>query len=311
MAVDAEHAGRRIDNFLTGMLKGVPRSRIYRILRRGEVRVNGGRVQQDYRLRPGDRLRIPPVRSAISPSEIPNGPLKTLLEESPLYEDEGLLILNKPSGLPVHGGTGYSFGVIELLRAIRRSEPYLELVHRLDRGTSGCLMIAKRPRVLRHLHELLRGGAIDKRYVTLVQGRWSGAARVIDEGLKKNVLRAGERVVQVSLEGKAAQTYMAPIELWTSASLMQVKLWTGRTHQIRVHAAHVGHPVAGDTKYGDPGFNRLMREYGLRHLFLHANRLELRLPGAGPRVSAQAPLPDHLAKVLARLRAGSEEPCSA
>lgn len=305
LKVVPDHAGRRIDNFLAGLLKGVPRSRIYRMLRTGEVRVNGGRVQADYRLKADDLLRIPPVKKkgASASAALPTERLAFLLEDNLLYEDDAIMVLNKPPGLPVHGGTGFNYGVIEALRALRPKEPYLELAHRLDRDTSGCLMLVKQPRLLRQIHVMFRKGTISKHYLTLLLGRWRGPAQIIDGGLRKNVLRSGERRVEVRPEGKQAWTFMAPVELFAGASLMDVELLTGRTHQIRVHAAHIGHPVAGDNKYGDKSFNARMRKLGLQHLFLHAKSLSFKRPDSKGRISVEAGLPDDLFKVLESLRA--------
>ena len=294
-------AGQRVDNYLLGRLKGAPRNLIYRILRRGEVRVNKGRIRPDYRLRAGDVVRIPPVR--LDPRQVPARPADAVLETlagAILHEDARLLILNKPSGLAVHGGSGLRYGVIEGLRALRPEARYLELVHRLDRETSGCLLIAKRRPTLRALHELLRQNRIDKRYLALVQGRWEGGARTVDAPLRKNVLRSGERIVRVDPAGKPSRSVFRPLAVGELASLVEVRLETGRTHQIRVHAAHIGHPLAGDEKYGDAGFNRQMREHGLQRLFLHAHTLRIPLPGEKP-LTVRAPLDDHLTTTLDRL----------
>lgn len=300
--VGSDIAGQRIDNFLIARLKGAPKSLIYKILRRGEVRVNRGRVKPSYRLQGGDSVRIPPVR--LGEPRVPARPGDRVLaqiEASILYEDKGLLILNKPSGLAVHGGSGVSFGVIEALRALRPDAHYLELVHRLDRETSGCLIIAKKRSVLRALHRLLRGDegceGVDKRYLALVRGRWRGGARPIEAALLKNVLKSGERVVVVNPEGKAALSLFTPLSIYENASLMEVKLVTGRTHQVRVHAAYAGYPIAGDEKYGDPEFNRYMGGLGLKRLFLHARSLGFELPGTPP-VQVLAPLDDNLSQVL-------------
>ncbi len=302
--VDGEQSGRRIDNFLTGLLGDIPKSRIYRMLRGGEVRVNGGRVKQNYRLTLGDAVRIPPLRISHEPLSTMEAPpqLKQLLEEQILHESDDLLILNKPSGLPVHGGSGVRFGVIELLRSMREPGSYLELVHRLDRDTSGCLMIAKRPSRLREFHEMFKRGQIDKRYWALARGRWQGGPRKVENSLRKNTLQGGERMVQVDDEGKIAMTLFAPIEILAMASLLEARLETGRTHQIRVHAAHIGYPLAGDVKYGDTDYNKSMRAYGLRQLFLHARSLAFRYPSTGRAFSIEASLPAELAQVLTRLR---------
>jgi 23S rRNA pseudouridine955/2504/2580 synthase len=220
-----------------------------------------------------------------------------------VYEDPDLLALAKPAGVAVHSGTGVSLGLIEALRAMRPEEPYLELVHRLDRDTSGCLLVARRPEALRALHGMLRAGRIEKTYLTLLRGRWRGGAEVVDLGLRRDVLRSGERVVGVATDGKHARTVLAPRELFRSASLMEARLITGRTHQIRVHAMEIDHPVAGDAKYGDKGFNRVMRELGLRDLFLHSHRISLVSPRSGARISIVTELPAALRGVLQALRA--------
>jgi len=311
LTVDEEHAGRRIDNFLGRILKGVPKVRVYRMLRRGEVRVNGGRVGQDYRLEAGDRIRIPPHRQNLGstgPAK-PSAGLQAVLRQNVLLESDALLILDKPAGLPVHGGSGVAFGVIEALRSMRPDLGYLELAHRLDRDTSGCLVLAKQPRTLRALHELFRGDGVEKRYRLLAAGRWDVHERLVAESLRKNVALSGERMVQVTEEGKLARTVFTALELFPDATLMEARLLTGRTHQIRVHAAHAGHPLAGDAKYGDADFNRRLRALGLQRLFLHAASVCLQLPGQG-HVAVEAPLPEALSEVLERLRAGQGLPAS-
>lgn len=303
--VDPESAGQRIDNFLVRHMKGVPKSHVYRILRKGEVRVNSGRARPEYRLQSGDKVRIPPVRCAEPAEARPLPGALDRLRDRVLYEDAGLLVLNKPAGMAVHGGSGLSFGVIEALRALRPEARHLELVHRLDRETSGCLMVAKKRSVLRELHELLRRGEVEKRYLALLLGRWGGGAREVSAPLLKNVLQGGERVVRVSEDGKAAVSRFKPISVFPEASLVEVDLGTGRTHQIRVHSAHVGHPIAGDEKYGDPEFNRRMRELGLKRLFLHSHFLAFRLPGTGEEISVSAPLEEDLRRVLEKLEEGN------
>ncbi len=296
--IGTEQAGQRIDNFLIRYLKGVPRSRIYRMVRRGEVRVNRGRIRPTYRLRTGDQIRIPPVRSAARhKTAVPGGSVDQL-ESRVLYEDQRMLVLNKPATVAVHGGSGISFGVIEALRASRPQAPFLELVHRLDRDTSGCLLLAKRRSQLRALHEMLRAGTINKRYTALVRGRWTQAKRTITAPLSKNQLKSGERLARVDPDGKPASTRFCPLSVYDNASLMEIGLDTGRTHQIRVHAAHIGFPVAGDEKYGDPVFNRELRRRGLRRLFLHAASLQFQDPHSGHRIRVDAPLDDQLQKVL-------------
>jgi 23S rRNA pseudouridine955/2504/2580 synthase len=297
--IDSHHEGQRIDNFLTTYLKGVPKSFIYRVLRRGEVRVNKARIKPSYRLQERDVVRIPPLRRG-EPAAVnakPGDKLIDLLNNSILYEDEGLVIINKPAGIAVHGGSGISFGVIEILRAARPRAPLLELVHRLDRDTSGCLIIAKKRSALRHIHQLLREEGIEKRYLALLQGCWQGDARQVTAPLRKNVLQSGERVVRVAEDGKPSQTLFRPLRRWKGASLMEVMPLTGRTHQIRVHAAYLKQPIAGDDKYGDAGFNRAMQAKGLRRLFLHAAGLHFS-NAAGIPIDVSAPLDPALQQVL-------------
>lgn len=296
--VSEEEAGQRLDNFLMRILKGTPKSMIYRIVRKGEVRVNKGRIKPEYRLEQDDVVRIPPVRvSEKAPTE--NRRHIELLSDRILFEDDRLLILNKPAGMAVHGGSGVSSGVIEALRASRPDAHFLELVHRLDRDTSGCLMIAKKRSMLRTLHELLREGKVGKFYLALVQGRWPGK-RWIDAPLRKNQLSGGERIVRVSPEGKPARSCFRPVDHFTDATLVEVELDTGRTHQIRVHAQHAGHPLAGDDKYGSADFNERMKQAGLRRLFLHAHRIGLHLPD-GRDIDVSAPLDAELQAVLDNL----------
>ena len=300
--IDADQAGQRIDNYLLSRLKGAPKSLIYRILRKGEVRVNKGRIKPDYRLQAGDIVRIPPVRvGEARPDNRPAERDLLRIENSIIYEDKRLFIINKPSGLAVHGGSGLSYGIIEALRTLRPDAPFLELVHRLDRETSGCLIIAKKRSALRLLHELLRNNQVDKQYLTLVKGEWKGGDRRIEAPLRKNTLRSGERMVIVSEDGKEARSLFRPLCVNARASLMQVKLDTGRTHQIRVHAVHSGHPIAGDEKYGDEAFNTSMKALGLKRLFLHAVSLRFTMPDDGQRIAITAPLPVELSKVLQKL----------
>ena len=301
--ISADLAGQRVDNFLLNRLKGAPRSLIYRIVRRGEVRVNKGRIRPEYRLKAGDTLRIPPVK--LAPRSTPPRPAAQVLrqlEAAIIYEDDRLLILNKPSGLAVHGGSGLSYGVIEGLRALRPTAPYLELVHRLDRETSGCLLIAKKRSALRRLHELLRSNRMDKRYLALLKGQWQGGRRQVTAPLLKNVLRSGERMVRVDPAGKTASSVFRPLAVSKTASLVEVKLETGRTHQVRVHAASLDQPIAGDDKYGDADFNRQLREVGLKRLFLHAHGLRFQLTEGEPAIEVSAPLDDELKLVLHRLK---------
>ncbi len=301
LEISSEQAGQRIDNFLLRHLKGVPKSRIYRLLRKGEVRVNRARKRPDYRLQAGDQLRVPPVRQAErQPGTPPSGILERL-SAAILYEDERLLVLDKPSGIAVHGGSGQSFGVIEGLRALRPKAPFLELVHRLDRDTSGCLMIAKKRSELRTLHELLRSGKVEKRYLLLARGNWQRGPHRIDEPLKKNQLRGGERLVQVDPEGKQARTHFRFLEACPGSSLMEAELKTGRTHQIRVHAMHAGHPLAGDSKYGDSEWNRALRSQGLKRLFLHAHFVAFQDMERAREIEVSAPLSDDLRKLIQQM----------
>jgi 23S rRNA pseudouridine955/2504/2580 synthase len=303
--VDEERAGQRIDNFLLASLKGVPKSRIYRMLRKGEVRVNKGRIKAHYRLKSGDAVRIPPVRMA-EPEALVSPGTRVLqrIESSIIAEEKGFLLLNKPTGIAVHGGSGLKYGVIEALRMLRPDAPYLELAHRLDRDTSGCLLIAKRRSVLRELHRLLREKGMDKRYLALVKGQWQGGERKVDAPLLKNTVKSGERIVRVSDEGKPAVSIFRPVTIFADASLVEVSLLTGRTHQIRVHAASIGHPIVGDEKYGDEAFNHQMKHYGVRRLFLHARSLAFSLAGLDEQLPAYeftAPLGNELETVLNNL----------
>ncbi|MGB5725932.1 MAG: 23S rRNA pseudouridine(955/2504/2580) synthase RluC [Thiogranum sp.] len=299
--ISTEQAGQRIDNFLLRFLKGVPKSHIYRLLRKGEVRVNKGRIKPEYRLKSGDQVRIPPVRVSESKPASPSGQSVQKLADAVLYEDERLLVLNKPAGMAVHGGSGLSYGVIEALRVLRPQAPYLELVHRLDRDTSGCLLIAKRRSELRMLHELLRKGGVDKRYLLLVQGDWSQGPYRVNAALKKNLLRGGERMVRVDEDGKTALTHFHFLESYAGASLMEAELKTGRTHQIRVHATDAGHPLAGDDKYGDADFNRRMRRLGLKRLFLHAHTVAFEDSERRRNIHVSAPLSADLRKLIQQL----------
>lgn len=299
IAIDEQHAGQRIDNFLITALKGVPKSRIYRLLRKGEVRVNKGRIKPEYRLQMGDQVRIPPVRVAEkAEQETPHAYQIERIEQSILHEDKNILVLNKPSGIAVHGGSGVSLGVIEILRVLRPNAPFLELVHRLDRETSGCLMIAKKRSSLRQLHDMLRENDVKKTYLALLMGCWKGGKRTINASLQKNQLRSGERMVTVSDEGKASVSHFNPLKAFQDCTLVDVNLETGRTHQIRVHAAHVGHPIAGDEKYGDEAFNSVMKRRGLKRLFLHAAELRFTWPESGEVMHFKAPLDPELQHVL-------------
>ena len=299
-------AGQRLDNFLLRVLKGVPRTHVYRLLRKGEVRVNAKRARPDRRLEAGDVVRLPPVR--VAPEEGPRrvpGPLLAEVRRAVLHEDERIVVLDKPSGLAAHGGSGLAFGAIEALRADRPGAE-LELAHRLDRDTSGVLVIAKDRGSLRLLHGLLREGAVSKSYLALLKGRWELGRKLIDVPLKTNLRQGGERVVKVHVEGKAASSTFKPTRRFGQrATLVEVEIHTGRTHQIRVHAAYAGHPIAGDEKYGDRDFNAAMKAAGLRRMFLHAHRMAFTWPDTGRKCRIEAPLPGDLAAVMARLEEGS------
>lgn len=297
--------GQRIDNFLLRTLKGVPRSHVYRLMRTGQVRVNGGRVRAHKRLVVGDEVRLPPWQGAASETKptVPDA-LRARIAQAVVYEDERWLVVNKPSGLAVHGGSGLRYGLIEVLRTLRPESGSWELAHRIDRETSGCLLVAKRRDALRAFHSALRAGQVSKEYTALLVGSWSGGAKDVRWALVKNRLRGGERMVKTADEGERGQmahSRFIPERVWNGASLMQVQIGTGRTHQIRVHAAALGMPVAGDPKYGERDANRRFRELGLRRLFLHARRLAFELPGAGGSVAVSAPLPEDLSAVLAAL----------
>lgn len=299
--IDTSREGQRLDNFLLGQLKGIPKSHVYRVLRRGEVRVNSRRAGPDYRLQAGDRVRIPPLRSR-APAPAPRVEGFEWLRARVLYEDDDLIVLDKPAGLPVHGGSGIAVGLIEALRSLRPEHPDIELAHRLDRDTSGCLLIAKRRPALLSLHAALRAGKVEKRYLALVKGRWRGGSRRISAPLARERKRGGERLVDVDETGRAAESGFAPKSYYGPATLMQITLYTGRMHQARVHAAHTGHPIAGDDKYGIRDFNRELRGLGLRRLFLHAERIRFVHPLSGARIEVGAPLPLELKHVLERLR---------
>lgn len=302
--VATDQAGQRIDNFLITYLKGVPRSMVYRILRRGEVRVNKGRIKPEYRLQAGDRLRIPPMNRSQPVQTNPSSKAIERIQNTVLYEDDRVLILNKPCGMAVHGGSGLSYGVIEAVRAWRTDLRFVELVHRLDRDTSGALILAKSRAALKQLHALLReegDATMDKRYLALVKGSWRGGKKDVNVPLHKNTLSSGERVVKVSREGKASLSIFRPVTATASASLMEVQLMTGRTHQVRVHAAHLHYPIAGDSKYGDDVFNKEMRELGLKRMFLHAWKLEFTLTDPKQTIAVTAPLDAQLQAILHKL----------
>ncbi|MDH4608139.1 23S rRNA pseudouridine(955/2504/2580) synthase RluC [Pseudomonas sp. BN102] len=304
LEVAPEYAGQRIDNFLRTQLKGAPKTLIYRILRKGEVRVNKGRIKPEYKLQAGDIVRVPPLRLAErdEPAPVAQGLLERL-EAAIVYEDKALIVLNKPAGIAVHGGSGLSFGVIEAFRQLRPDAKDLELVHRLDRDTSGLLMIAKKRSMLRHLHEALRGDGVDKRYLALVRGSWPTSKKKVSAPLLKNNLRSGERMVEVNPGGKDALTEFRVVRRFGEfATLVEASPITGRTHQIRVHAKHAGHSIAGDPKYGDEDFTHEIRDLGGKRLFLHAHSLAISLPDGG-ELKLEAPVDEMWQKTLERLGA--------
>ncbi len=297
--IDEGSCDQRIDNFLCKHLKGVPKSHIYRILRSGEVRVNKKRVDQTYRLQLGDQVRIPPVRVA-EPQQRDYVPA---LEFPILYEDDALLAVDKPSGVAVHGGSGVSFGVIEQLRSARPQAKFLELVHRLDRETSGALLLAKKRSVLTGLHEQMREGKTDKRYLTLVLGQWKNAKQHVRLPLHKFTRPDGERRVMVREDGQESHTVFALQQAYSGYSLLEAQLKTGRTHQIRVHLSHLGFPIAGDDKYGDFARNKELMKQGLKRMFLHAHSIAFSHPLTGEGMRFVAPLPKELERFIAKLDA--------
>jgi 23S rRNA pseudouridine955/2504/2580 synthase len=293
LEVGEESAAQRIDNFLLRELKGVPKSHVYRVLRSGEVRVNSGRVKPDYRLRPGDRVRIPPMRVS-APKPPPPRPLELPIA----FEDASLLVVDKPSGVAVHGGSGVSFGVIESLRAARPQAKFLELAHRLDRDTSGLLILCKKRSALVELHRMLREGEVRKIYLAVVKGAVERKTLELRESLHKYVTASGERRVSVHEQGRAALTRATRLKKSSEFSLLEVELLTGRTHQIRVHLAHAGHPIVGDDKYGDFALNSELKKRGARRLFLHAAKLAFRHPASGEPIKLESPLPREMQAFL-------------
>jgi 23S rRNA pseudouridine955/2504/2580 synthase len=314
LTVGEDAAGQRVDNYLGRVLKGVPKSHIYRILRSGEVRINKGRVGPDARLALGDVVRVPPIRTA-APTRVEK-PGRSFARSGPalpiLFEDEALIALDKPSGLAVHGGSGIAQGLIEQLRAARPDAKFLELVHRLDRETSGILLIAKKRPALVGLHAQLREGAFDKRYLVLVRGRWRDEKRRVRLSLHKFATQEGERRVRVEEEGKEAETIFRRVRTWVDRdpplALLEAELKTGRTHQIRVHLTHLGFPLAGDDKYGDFAWNKALAKEGLKRMFLHSCSLRFAHPLTGEAMAFESPLPGDLAHFVAGLDAATSEP---
>jgi 23S rRNA pseudouridine955/2504/2580 synthase len=305
LTISVTQAGQRIDNFLLKHLKGVPKSHIYRLLRSGQVRVNSGRKKPHYKLQTADIVRLPPVRmTEEQDTQVPQSVIQTL-KASIIFEDENIIAINKPSGIAVHKGSGLRFGVIEVFRQIAPEQP-LELVHRLDRETSGCLLLAKNRQILALLHELFRHEKnvhIEKTYIALLDGQWQGGSKTIDTGISK-VKRGGEHLMQADELGERAISHFEPLEIYNldntnSCSLMKITIETGRTHQIRVHAKHIGFPIIGDSKYGNKAANQYFRELGLKRLFLHAKRLHLPLDVP---ITIKAALSDDLELLLNKLR---------
>ncbi len=299
VTVTEEDAGQRLDNFLMRQLRRVPRALVYRIVRKGEVRVNKKRARVSDRLRVGDVVRIPPVQQAgPAPQQVFDDAARARFETLVLYEDGDLMALNKPSGMAVHGGSGLSWGLIELARAARPQARRLELVHRLDRDTSGIILLAKKASVLKALHAQVRAHRLKKVYQALVAGCWPHGRTPVDEPLLKNTLQSGERVVRVSPDGKPSRSLFIRLAACERVSRMEVRIMTGRTHQIRVHARHLGHPVLGDDKYGDAGANRQARACGLRRLALHAWRLGFEHPATRQWLELEAPVPQLFTEVF-------------
>jgi len=297
--ITEENSGQRIDNFLITRLKGVPKTRIYRIIRKGEVRVNKGRIDNKYRLKEGDSVRIPPVRVAVRENKVELLPtLKHSLEYGILYEDDVLIVLNKPSGFAVHGGSGISSGVIEALRMLRPDARFLELAHRLDKDTSGCLLVAKKRSTLKGLHDLFRNNEVKKTYLALLAGQWNRKKLLVTAPLLRNTGKGGERYVKVSQAGKFAETSFRRIHKYKDLTLVEASPKTGRTHQIRVHAAWLGHPIVGDSRYGDDELNRKLKRRGYKRLFLHAKQLEFIHPVTGETMSFEASLAPELENQL-------------
>lgn len=303
--ITAEFAGQRLDNYLFRLYRKIPKGRVYKMLKKGEVRVNGSRKKQDYRVQEGDKLRLPPDTVVNSEPQAPKDDIPKSwidrLEKAVLFEDEHLLVLDKPAGLAVHSGSGLKYGVIEVLRASRPNTPFMELAHRLDRETSGCLLIAKSRSMLMELHTLLREGGIDKIYRVLVKGQWSGGKKRVDNQLVRTGAKGKIRHTEESDEGKDAVSDFRPLKRYDKATLMEVQIYTGRTHQIRVQSEGLGHPVLGDDKYGDFGVNREWKKKGLKRLFLHCYEMSFKLPKSGKKLSFRAPLAPELQNVLDQL----------
>ncbi|QSX35061.1 23S rRNA pseudouridine(955/2504/2580) synthase RluC [Shewanella avicenniae] len=305
LTIDEDNLGQRIDNFLLAKLKGVPKSMIYRIVRKGEVRVNKKRIKPEYKLQEGDVVRVPPIRvSEADPRTAPSPKLQRVaqLEDRILFEDKHIIVMNKPAGIAVHGGSGVDYGLIEGLRSLRPQQKFLELVHRLDKETSGVLLVAKKRSALRHLHDQLRNKQMQKDYLALVRGAWQAHDRVVKAPLLKITLPHGERIVRVNAEGKPSETRFKILQRYEQATLIQASPVTGRTHQIRVHCQFAGHPIACDEKYSEQAFDDAMRALGLNRLFLHAAQLRFTHPESEQVLEVQAPLDDELQQLLDKLK---------
>lgn len=298
--ISEDNDGQRLDNFLVSRLKGVPKSRIYRLVRKGEVRVNKGRKRPEYRLKIGDRVRIPPISQAERVGQVRDPANLSWLEDRILHEDKQIIVLNKPSGMAVHGGSGISLGLIEAMRSLRGQNRFLELVHRLDRDTSGCILLAKKRSALVALHAQLQTHKVDKRYMALIKGNWRGGTKKVSASLERLSGPNGERMVRVSEAGKSAISFIKPVQQFQAYTLVEIQLKTGRTHQARVHCAHLDQAIAGDQRYGDPETNKKLKSIGLKRLFLHAASIEFAI-NEDKKIKVSAPLPPELQKVIKNL----------
>ena len=301
--IDEQNSGQRIDNFLFNHLKSVPKGHIYKIIRKGEVRVNKGRIKQTYKLQSGDNVRIPPITVTEKPPKpSPGRSLLNLIEHSIIFEDDCLMAINKPSGVAVHGGSGVSYGIIEALRALKPDYNFIELIHRLDRDTSGCLLIAKKRSALVSVQNLLRHRQTDKRYLTLLCGKVGFARKKVTAPLLREELKSGERFVRVDKNGKESTSYFTKLQEFKDSTLMEVKIVTGRTHQIRVHSQFLGHHVAGDSKYGNYACNQRLKKRGLKRLFLHSSEITFKHPESDIKMTIKAPLTEELDIFLSVLK---------
>lgn len=300
--VEQDRSGQRIDNFLFAYLKNIPKSRIYQMIRKGEVRVNGKRIQVTYRLQAQDRIRIPPlIQTEETPVSINLNKYQSLLKRI-LFENEQLLVIDKPAGIPVHAGGAAEVGIVEALRLLRTDLAFIELAHRIDKDTSGCLVLAKKRSTLKQLHQLFREGLVQKTYWALVMGQWPESRTKISKNIDALNWRGSERVVKISEQGKESLTYFKVLAAKQVASLIEAKPKTGRMHQIRVHTASAGHPIACDEKYGDDAFNRYLQRLGLKRLFLHAKKIEFILPDTHEKIEVESQLAHDLTEILQHLQ---------